>query len=178
MADLYAELITNINKTIDPLENGEIAVAKAKQAASADTADKAGNCEIANIAETVGKANIASFSNVVPDMGFPLYTSCQVSSGKTNDCSLEDGVYLVVYDCKFNTSYQRYLCGVMVVKGSNGSDCRICEVDNNFHGMVIQYRPNNTYQIEVCYWGDYGITRCSSANGTIYFYKIGTLQEE
>lgn len=181
MADLYAELITDINKTIDPLENGELTVAKAKYATSADTADNAGNCESANTADRANSVNNATFASVVPDMGIPLFGSCRIDSGQNSSYTLaEDGVYLVVYDCKYVSTYtyNRTLCGVMVVNGSATVDCPLSHRNNTMFGATLRYRPEDAFPIEIITLGTYGGTVREKSNGTLYFYKIGTLEEK
>ena len=178
MADLYAELITNINKTIDPLENGEISVAKSKQATNADTADHAGNCESATLSGTANNVNSASFGNVVADMGIPLVTSCKIINGEGDSCSLSEGVYLAIYVGTYSGMYQRTLCGLLVVMEGKISHCRIAPRYNRLHGATLQYNHKSSFM-----WLSYssgGDSELDSTNtdGNVYFYKIGTLEEK
>ena len=181
MTDLYTELITSINEAIDPIENGKIVVAKAKQVESTDKADNAGNCESANTADRANNVNSATFANAVPNMEIPLVGSCTISSGRNSNYTLnDDGVYLVVYDCKYvgTYTYNRTLCGVMVVNGNKTADCPLSHENNSIFGSTLRYRPEYAYPLEIIFWGEYGGTVREKSNGTLYFYKIGTLQEE
>lgn len=181
MADLYTELITNINNTVNPIENGETVAPKAKQATKAENAVSAGNAELADRAESASKVNSTTFSNVVPDIAImPIAKTVEINSG-TNDAkfTLADGVYLVAYEAMFNTSYKRNLCGLMVVKGNKEAHCRINAPETNvFHGSTLVYRPESTNALKVVHWGDYGQTTTTASNGSVFFYKIGTLREE
>ena len=59
ITDQYTQLITNVNETIDKLENGQIAVKKAETATNAASATTAGNASTANRAITADSAKCA-----------------------------------------------------------------------------------------------------------------------
>ena len=60
ISDKYTELLTEINETVDALENGTVTVANAVNAQNAGHAASAGNAGTANFATTAGVAQYAS----------------------------------------------------------------------------------------------------------------------
>ena len=68
ISDRYTELITNVNETLDKLENGQVSVKKAETATKADSATTAGNASTANYAVSAGSSSRATHD----DLGYPL----------------------------------------------------------------------------------------------------------
>ena len=60
MEDKYTELITEVNRSVNILENGDVTAVKAAEASNADSATSAGNVGTANSATTAKIAQYAS----------------------------------------------------------------------------------------------------------------------
>ena len=60
MEDKYTELITEVNRAVNVLENGAVTVVKASEASNADYATSAGNVGTTNSATTARIAQYAS----------------------------------------------------------------------------------------------------------------------
>ena len=59
ISNRYTELITEVNKAVDKLENGDVVVKKATEATRATSATSAGNASTANYAVNAGSASYA-----------------------------------------------------------------------------------------------------------------------
>ena len=185
MADKYTELITKVNKAINPIENGEIIVAKVAHAVEAERAENAINSGSATHADSANSAGSASFATAVVNMNLTLAISDTVTKSVATECFLEEGVYLVVYQCDYTSSVYKYIhnpCGVLVVKTDVPSLCRIAQGNNYTSGASLRYNPADgrillLYRKELSGGGHYE-SFPDEHIGTLYFYKIGTLEQE
>lgn len=98
ISDKYTQLITEVNEAIDKLENGQIAVGKAKVAEKADSATTAGNASTANYSVTAGSANSA----ISDQNGEPIHETYERKGQKT--C-----FYSVNYQTKLHKGATIYL---------------------------------------------------------------------
>ena len=163
MADLYTNLITRVNKAIDPVEHGGVTIKEAEKATTADSAGKA---------TTAKQANTAS---VVKTAESPLLVSAKITNGDSDGCVIGEGVYLVVYQGEY-AGRTHQLCGVLVVKAGVSSSCRIAQRNNAKRGGTLQYNPESSY-LWLSYSGGSSEVNTTDSSGTAHFFKFGTLQE-
>lgn len=186
MVDLYTKLIVDVNKAIDPIENGATVVAKAAHAAEAENAENVRNSGNATHADSANSAEVATFSSAVANMDLPLAgTSTVKNNGIGSECFLEDGVYLVVYQCDYTSAVYQYKhnpSGVLAVKAGLPTLCRLAQRLNNTSGASVRYDPRTGLSVFRCCkeisGGGLYENFSDNSSGTLYFYKIGTLEQE
>lgn len=107
VCDQYTELLTAVNETVDALQNGNITVSNATNAANATYASSAGNASSANYATTAATANkLASGWVVSYTTSGSYYGAPKLTEGK---------VYLIAFIVAGKTYTVSFVC-----TGNNG----------------------------------------------------------
>ena len=179
MTDLYTELITNVNATIDTLEEDGATAAKATHAVYAENADSVENADSADHADEVDETSNATFATASANMPpISMVGSGYISSGIgiiLSDGMFEDnGVYLVVYKNLYSSYYVHTYTGIIVFKTGKNATTRLSNLENWYGGSLL-LKPVDTgkHRVDII---DTAGRVTSTAAGTIYFYKIGTIE--
>lgn len=177
----YTQLIANVNRTLNKVENGEYTVAKAVKAHSTVSAERVGVVQAAREASQVKKVQSAGFGSVVDNIGIPFVRSINFTEGAyafDRDDYLPEGVYIVVVSPKNSPTNTR--TGVLVVDATRASYCRLSSPEDTYGATFKHYyfsdtraafifvRPSPIVEGEMD----------QSNDGTVYFYRIGTLKKE
>ena len=171
MTDLYAELITDINKAVDTIESGETAVAKARYADSTPLAQNAGNAERADYADSVISASNADYVPSVENIS-PQSVQCKLNQGIGN-CILAQGVYYVMLNSTSYLSHNRILNSVFYVGADANATYSTCLLAVGTSALDLTYTTDGAITII-----DWLKKQETEENGTLYFYKIGNIHEE
>ena len=177
MADLYAELIANINSTVDGVENGNIKVATARNANTAVYANIAGNAESATYADWTDNAPSADHAIWAKSINelLSFETTCTITKG-AGSCKLAEGVYMAVFQDSHENSTSSYyhdISGVLVVNPTKAiSWTPTCNCSAGRAAIKYDYAEG---KVMLCM--ENGLV-FSSRSGTLNFYKLGTLQEK
>ena len=177
----YTQLIANVNRTLNKVENGDYTVAKAVKANSAISAERVGVVSAAREASQVKKVQSAGFGSVVPDIGIPFVRSIDFTDGAhvfDRGDYLPEGVYIVVVNPKgYSTTTKT---GVLVIDATRASYCRLSSSEDTNGATFKHYYSSDTRAafifVEKAPVGDYETAQ--SNDGTVYFYRIGTLKKE
>lgn len=153
ITDQYTQLITNVNETIDKLENGQIAVKKAETATNAASATTAGNASSANYAVSAGSADIANKATVVKPNQIPGGRGDKAI--KITSC----GIFVVTF---------------YTLDGYNTSVISITDLTNNARGAVCYCAPPDGSVSDSDYAMPY--YNCGSGYLSVYHPKVSGTQ--
>ena len=177
----YTQLIANVNRTLNKVENGEYTVAKAVKANSAVSAERVGVVQAAREASQVKKVQSAGFGSVVPDIGIPFVRSIDFTEGAhvfDSGDYLPEGVYIVVVRPKYSSTTTK--TGVLVIDATQASYCRLSSSQDTNGATFKHYYFSDTRAAFIFVappaMGDGEVDQ--SNDGTVYFYRIGTLKKE
>ncbi len=177
----YTQLIANVNRTLNKVENGDYTVAKAVKANSAVSAERVGVVQTAREASQVKKVQSAGFGSVVPDIGIPFVRSIDFTEGAhvfDRDDYLPEGVYIVVVSPRNSSNITK--TGVLVVDATRASYCRLSSSSDVNGATFKHYYPSDTRAAFIFVEPSLidGEEMDQSNDGTVYFYRIGTLKKE
>lgn len=178
MINLYTQLITNINRSVDPIEKGDEPIGKARHAKTVNNATNATTADVASKADLASKADNTTSADRVDAINEPPTITVSLPKGgsiATATCgALEAGVYIAEFRCDVGAA--EFYAGVLVVKPGKKSWCRITSV-SGWDYSALSYDGNGTLSITE----DEGFPASGSTyelSRTIYLYKIGTLEQE
>ena len=186
MVDLYTQLITDVNSSINPLESGDAVVAKVTHSDTTDSAKKAGNAVSAQSAKSAGNVNSVSIGKTVINKELPLVHEYTVKLGMVGiiDNILDPGVYIALFKKNAKnphaniTSAVGDLCGVLTVIENKSTYCRMAGREEGV-GATLFYEPHMKSIKFYRYKSNYvGQLTGENSHGTICIYKIGTLKGE
>ena len=172
LVDKYSELLTEVGETVDALKSGNIIVARANHAESANMANAAKSAEFATYATSADNATHSSYADVAGAMNMRLVLSCTITEGEgtLGDILEVNTPYLLVYE---STDSERVGSGVIVTREL----ACVCALTFN-HGAYIR-NWNNPLSASAIIFSEASTTpiKPASTNGTLYIYTFGHIPE-
>ena len=172
--DKYAELIEEVGEAIADLTSGNISVAKATFAETANRANTAALAQNASHAITAQKAETVNYTPTAGSMKMTLVSSCAITEGVgVTPGGLEFNTpYLVVYE-----SDNDYVGSGLLIASSTRT-MNHCPI-SHIYGVRITVTAIHRTELSGCdveiLDDNYLDGPISTENGTLYFYTFGKI---
>lgn len=174
LVDKYTELLVEVREAVNAIKGGEITVARANYALSADKANTAKHAENVSYAPTAGNSQTADYSDKAGAFAMKLVASCTIASGVgTLNATLSGNTpYLVVYESNTNTDFGTG-CGALITQIATEMDNSkywCCPV-NHSHAVAISSKSVMIFNGSAMS----SPTADTNENGSLKVYTFGNI---